>query len=261
MNQRLVFTHNWELPWLRGSSNRFVRTVVAGLGFSGITSFRTGFPSPSTPGVRRGLNPLTVLGGGGQVRPNASGPVNIEWKPAGSAGAPFGTASPDGVQAVSAYATSLGLSQPLLGNFGGMGRNVLRLNGETNFDWNVYKNFNITESVRFQFRAELYNVFNNTSFQDVSRVITAPTSGSTPRLARTRASFSWAPASSALRNARSPKALSPPEAGPFLPACADSPRPPRTAACYLERFSSTPATTLFHSQRPGMSGHSKWRTD
>jgi len=177
LNQRLVFSHNWELPWLRGSSNRFIRTVVAGWGFSGITSFRTGFPVTLDAGVRRGLNPLTVLGGGGQVRPNASGPVNIEWKPARSAGAPFGTASPDGVQAVSSYATSVGLSQPLLGNFGTMGRNVLRLNGESNFDWNVYKNFNITESVRFQFRAEFYNVFNNTSFQDVSRVITAPDFG------------------------------------------------------------------------------------
>jgi hypothetical protein len=85
--------------------------------------------------------------------------------------------NPDGVQAISAYANSLGLSQPLLGNFGGLGRNLLRLNGETNFDINAYKNFNIKESFRFQLRAEFYNAFNNTSFQDISRLITAPDFG------------------------------------------------------------------------------------
>jgi len=172
VQQRLVLTHNWELPWGKNASNRFVRHVLGGWGFSGITSFRSGFPVTLDAGPRRGLNPLTVLGGGAAIRPNVSGPVKIDWRPARSAGAPFGLATPDGVQAVSAYANGLGLTQPLLGNFGTLGRNTHRLNGERNFDWNAYKNFYVTEGRYLQFRAEFYNAFNNTSFQDVSRVIT-----------------------------------------------------------------------------------------
>jgi hypothetical protein len=117
-----------------------------------------------------------VLGGGAQIRPNVAGPVNFEPRPSGSAGSPFGL-NTDPLQRISAYAQSLGLSQPLLGNFGTMGRNVLRLNGERNFDWNIYKNFGIGERVKFQVRAEFYNVFNNTSFQEISRTITAPDFG------------------------------------------------------------------------------------
>jgi hypothetical protein len=171
--QRLVITHTWEPQWLRSSGNAFLRHALGGWGFSGIASFRSGFPVTLEAGPRRGVSPLTMTGvTSAPVRPNAAGPFEFKPIPAGSAGAPSGTINPEGVQAISAYAASLGLSQPLLGNIGSLGRNVHRLNGSTNFDWNVYKNFAITESVRFQFRGEFYNIFNNTTFQDVNRNIT-----------------------------------------------------------------------------------------
>jgi hypothetical protein len=118
-----------------------------------------------------------VIGGGDAVRPNVNGPLEVNWRPAGSAGAPFGLARPDGVQDIATYATSLGLSQPLLGNFGTLGRNTLRLNGERNFDWSFLKNFPVSEGRAFQVRGEFYNIFNNTSFQDVVRNITNPAFG------------------------------------------------------------------------------------
>jgi len=172
LRQRLVLSHSWEPGWFKGSSSWAMRNLIGNWGFSGITSFRAGFPTTFEAGPRRALNPLTVFGGGAAVRPNATGAVNPSFKPSGSAGAPFGL-NTDPIQRISTYAESLGLSQPLLGNIGGLGRNVFRLNGEKNFDWNIYKNFNITETAKFQVRAEFYNMFNNTSFQDVSRVITA----------------------------------------------------------------------------------------
>lgn len=177
LRQRLVFVHTWELPFLKNASSRAVRGLLSGWSFAGITAFRSGFPVTLDAGSRRGLSVINVLGGGSQVRPNAAGPVNINWVPTGAAGAPQGTTNPDGVQAISAYAVSLGLSQPLLGNFGTMGRNVLRLNGEKNFDWNLYKNFRFTERVNFQVRAEGYNMFNNTSFQEADRNIANPAFG------------------------------------------------------------------------------------
>lgn len=172
LRHRAVFTAQWEPQWFKGASNWAVRNIAGNWGFSTITSFRGGFPVTLDSGVRRGLNPLTVIGGGAQIRPNAAGPVHFDPRPAGSAGSPSGL-NTDPIQRISAYAQTLGLSQPLLGNFGNMGRNVLRLNGERNFDVNVYKNLNVHERVKFQIRAELYNTFNNTSFQEVQRVITA----------------------------------------------------------------------------------------
>jgi len=176
LRHRAVITHSWEPRWFSGSSNWAMKNLVGNWGFSGITSFRTGFPITLDAGSRRGLGPLTVLGGGAQVRPNVRGVVNFDPRPAGSAGSPSGLNS-DPVQRISAYAESLGLSQPLLGNFGTMGRNVLRLNGERNFDWNIFKNFSVSENVKFQIRGEFYNLFNNTSFQQAQGTITAPDFG------------------------------------------------------------------------------------
>ncbi len=177
LRHRLVISHTWELPFFKTSSSSFLKAALGGWAFSGATSFRSGFPVNLAAGARRALTPSTVIGGGANVRPNVLGPVNIKWQPSGSAGAPDGTARPDGVQSVSTYATSLGLSQPLLGNFGNLGRNVLRLNGEQNFNWNVYKRFAIGERMSVQIRAEMYNVFNNTAFQDVDLTISSPTFG------------------------------------------------------------------------------------
>lgn len=171
LRHRLVLTQSWALPWFKTSNNPFLHHALGGWTFSGITSFRTGFPVTLDAGARRGISPIANIGGGAQVRPNATGPVNISWIPSGAAGAPVGLTT-DPVQRISAYAAGLGLSQPLLGNFGGLGRNNLRLNGERNFDWNVSKNFSLNEASYFQIRGEFYNVFNNTSFQDVNRNIT-----------------------------------------------------------------------------------------
>ena len=177
LRHRLVITHTWETPFFKHSPSSFLKLAFGGWAFSGITSFRGGFPVTLDAGPRRGLATLTVLGGGSAIRPNVSGPVGIGWKPFGSPGAPSGTTNPDGVQVISTYAGSLGLSQPLLGNFGTMGRNVLRLNGERNFDWEVYKSFYLGDRFRVQVQAEMYNAFNNTSFEQVDRVIASPTFG------------------------------------------------------------------------------------
>jgi hypothetical protein len=179
LRQRFVVTYNWQMPWGKQSPNWFVKSILSGWALGGITSIRSGFPVTLDAGPRRGLNPLTVIGGGAGVRPdyNSATPLTVDWRPAGSQGAPFGTANPEGVQTISTYATSLGLSQPYLGNFGNLGRNNLRLNGETNFDINLYKNFSVGENRYFQLRGEFYNAFNNTSFQDVDRVITSPSFG------------------------------------------------------------------------------------
>jgi hypothetical protein len=122
------------------------------------------------------VDPLQYLGNvtTAITRPNAAGPITgYSPQPAGSAGAPAGTSAVNGV-AVSTYAQSLGFSQPLIGNFGTFGRNMLRLNGQTNFDWNLYKNFHFSERVNFQLRSEFYNIFNLHAFQQVAGANNGP---------------------------------------------------------------------------------------
>jgi hypothetical protein len=178
VRQRLVITHTWEPTYADNISNKVVRQIARGWGFAGISSFRTGFPVNLTTGSRRGITTIPLNGIGSYTRPNVTGgPINFQPQPSGSAGAPSGTAKPDGVQSISTYATSLGLSQPLIGNFGSLGRNVVRANGAVNFDWNIYRKFHITERMWLQFRAEGYNMFNNVSFQTVNANISSASFG------------------------------------------------------------------------------------
>jgi hypothetical protein len=177
LRHRVVIVHNWEMPFFKSSNSRILRTALGGWSFSGITTFRTGFPVTLEAGARRGITVIPNIGGGGAVRANANGAFDVTWIPVGQAGAYNATTNPDGAQAISTYANSLGLSQPLLGNFGTLGRNTHRLNGERNFDWNIMKNFSVGEGRSFQLRGEFYNMFNNTSFQEVNRNISNPQFG------------------------------------------------------------------------------------
>lgn len=181
LRHTLTIGHSYELPFFRTSSNSLLKGVLGGWSFAGISSYRSGFPVNIFAGPRFSiLDPTAYLGGAVVDRPNVVGSLNdFKPQPAGSAGNPssLGTTMVNGV-AVSTYAANLGLSQPLLGNFGTLGRNVLRLNGQANFDWNIYKNFRFREKVNLQIRGELYNAFNMVAFQElVSSTITSPNFG------------------------------------------------------------------------------------
>jgi hypothetical protein len=166
VRHRMVINHNWELPFFRTSSNPFLRQVLGGWQFTGIQQFQSGFPINLLSGPRAGFadiaDPL-ILGGGGAQRPNLVGPTNIQFSPDPGGGA----RNPNLV-------TNSGLAQPLLGNFGTLGRNAFRLNGLTLFDWNMAKDFTVTESMRVNFQAQMYNVFNNTQFSRPGTSLAAP---------------------------------------------------------------------------------------
>lgn len=181
LRHTLTVGHTYELPFFRDSSSKLLKGFLAGWSFAGISSYRSGFPVNIYAGPRFGISdPIAPLGGSAVDRPNVAGPINnFNPQPAGSPGNPssLGTTTVNGVK-ISTYAANLGLSQPLLGNFGTLGRNVLRLNGQTNFNWNVYKNFRYREKVNFQVRGEFYNAFNMVSFQSMaSSTITSPNFG------------------------------------------------------------------------------------
>jgi Carboxypeptidase regulatory-like domain len=175
--QRLALAHVWELPFGKNLTSPVARRIAAGWSFAGIAVFRGGFPVTVTSGARRSFSASSLTGQASDIiRPNISGPVDFNPKPAGSPGSP-NSLNNDPVQKISAYAASLGLSQPLLGNIGALGRNALRLNGERQFDWNIYKKTRLTEKTTLELRSEFYNIFNNHSFQDVQRSISSAAFG------------------------------------------------------------------------------------
>ena len=51
-----------------------------------------------------------------------------------------------------------------LGSFGNGGRNIVEIPGLNNWDLSLFKDTQLTESVKLQFRAEFYNAFNHTQF-------------------------------------------------------------------------------------------------
>lgn len=172
---RIVLTHVWELPWGKNADNPIVRRLASGWGFSGISQWRSGFPVAFESGPRLNIANPSVITTGGFIRPNASRAFSFNPLPAGSAGAPQGLNDDSmATRRISAYAASLGLTQPLLGHSGTLGRNTHRLNGFVNFDWNVYRTIPVTEQVAMKLRCEIYNVFNHHSFRNVTRNIASP---------------------------------------------------------------------------------------
>jgi outer membrane receptor protein involved in Fe transport len=172
----LAVTHTWEMPFFVHSKNAAARLLLGGWSFAGISTYHSGLPTNVVAGATVGgmTDPVQYLGTGNNVdRPNAAGPItNFNPVPAGSAGAYTGTTVVNGV-ALSNYALALGLSQPLVGNFGTLPRNYLRLNGQTNFDMDLYKNFHVNEKVTLQLRGEFYNIFNLHAFQTTATSSTA----------------------------------------------------------------------------------------
>ena len=171
LRHTLVVSHNYTLPFFKNSSHKFLKQALGGWSFGGISSYRSGFPVNIYSGPRLSLtDSIAPLGGSAVDRPNVAGPLaSFNPQPAGSPGNPagLGLTTVNGVR-MSAYAASLGLSQPLLGNFGSLGRNVLRLNSQTNFDWDIYKNFPVKEKLNLQLRGEFYNMFNQVAFQGLT---------------------------------------------------------------------------------------------
>jgi len=170
--QRLVISHLYEPQFTAGISNAVLRTVLHGWQFNGYFQIQSGQPATIFSGTRGGVADAGLFGVGtatvngvstGLVRANATGAVNVNFVPNPGLGA----ANPNLV-------TGSNLVQPLVGNFGTLGRNSLRLNRLAEFNWTFGKTFKITERVGTQFQAQIYNVFNNTTFSRTGQVLSAP---------------------------------------------------------------------------------------
>ena len=159
MDRRNIFNANYDLPlpFYRTSTNGLLRETLGGWELSGVTTAESGSP----------VNPfystdVLGLGGGATNRPDKVGKVTQpktqqEWFNTAAFAAP--TAPWDG--------------GPNNG-FGDAGKDSIV--GPGLFNWNIalFKTFQLTahEGPRLQFRAESFNTFNQTQFQNIDSGLT-----------------------------------------------------------------------------------------
>ena len=148
----------YKLPFFAHSS-RALHTALGGWEISGTVISETGLPWAGNNAPSDGGSDTVGLGGNYTIRPNFGGKVKYP-KTRGANGV-YQWVSADGFS----QPTPSWLGGPDLG-FGNAGRDIVVGPGRTNFTTNLYKSFSITEGTRFEFRAESFNTFNHTQFNN-----------------------------------------------------------------------------------------------
>ena len=88
-----------------------------------------------------------------------------------------GNPAPTSNNQVAQYFNTAAFTQAVTGTFGNVGRNTLRGPDFFDVDASVVKNFHATERLRFQFRAEAFNLENRPNFQNPTSTVSSATFG------------------------------------------------------------------------------------
>lgn len=159
VGQRFVFSGGWDLPF--GKGRRFgsnmpmaADLIVGGWQIGGIVTLQGGFPF--TPTI-------------------ASDPANVAFSYARRPDV-IGTGKVDD-RTPERWFNIADFRVPAPFTIGNAGRNILRGPGIANVDASIFKNFNFTERIYLQFRAEAFNLFNHTQFNNPNANIELPTQG------------------------------------------------------------------------------------
>ena len=145
---RFVASYIYDVPFLKTSSSAFLRYVVAGWQVAGITTIQSGTPVNVT------LNGDNAnIGISNLQRPNLVGAVpSLNCQPI--------TGSLELGNCYDATAFQL----PAAFTFGNAPRNLLRGPKSVTTDLSLMKNFPIHGGTQLQFRAEIFNAFNNVNY-------------------------------------------------------------------------------------------------
>jgi len=157
-----VLTSVIDLPFGKGktflgNANGFADRIIAGWSLASTTSWESGLPfSPA-------YSSCFVDRDTGPCRPDLVGTVHVTGSrndyftttggvPLGPNGVPGDTVGP--------------WRRPAFGTFGNAARNSLRGPGFFQADLSVAKNFSLREAVSLQFRADIFNLFNNVNLDN-----------------------------------------------------------------------------------------------
>jgi hypothetical protein len=160
LDRRHILNMNYvyQLPIFAHSSG-LTHSLLGGWEISGTVISETGLPWAGNNAPGGGFSDTVGLGGNYTIRPNFSG--TVKYPKARKANGVYQWVSPTGfTKPVAAWDGG-----PNLG-FGNAGRDIVVGPGRTNFSTNLYKSFAFTERARFEFRAESFNTFNHTQFNN-----------------------------------------------------------------------------------------------
>ncbi len=166
---RFVLSYQWNLPWFSNPQNWYEH-ILGNWQVNGVTTLSSNIPftvyDSSNPSAQGGAPEIS---GFFSSRPNLAGDPNSGscdnngvTVPIRSAGCWFNT---------SAFVHS----QP--GTFGNVGRNTMRGPSFQQWDFSAIKMIPIHESMKLQFRAEFFNIFNNVNFQLPNNDLQSPNFG------------------------------------------------------------------------------------
>ncbi len=177
----------YDIPFLKNSSNKLLKSTVGGWQVSGIVTLQTGEPIHISEGgiqnCAQGANndPVKCAGaldGTGNISsiiPNADNRPNVN----GSVSYP---------KTVKSWFGASAFSPTVAGTWGNLPFNSVRGPGRQNWNLSLFKSFVFSESrgSKLEFRAEFFNAFNHTEFNNVSNTFTngdfgAVTSAHDPR--------------------------------------------------------------------------------
>jgi Carboxypeptidase regulatory-like domain/TonB-dependent Receptor Plug Domain/TonB dependent receptor len=175
----------YDIPLLRNSSNKLLKSTVGGWQVSGIVTLTSGVPIHISEGgitnCAQTVNPSTctpdLIGTGNitSIIPNADNRPNVN----GSVRYP---------KTVTSWFDKSAFAPTVAGTFGNLPFNSVRGPGRQNWNLALFKSFVFSESrgSKLEFRAEFFNAFNHTEFNNVSNTFTngdfgAVTSAHDPR--------------------------------------------------------------------------------
>jgi hypothetical protein len=158
VDHRLVSSMVYELPIGRGKKfggnlPKAVDLIIGGWQVNAIATFQRGFPMTIQASDLGGLNDSQ-----GANRADLVG-------------------TPGLTKTIDQWFDTSAFRQPAAGFLGTSGRSILRAPGINNWDTGLFKNFNITEKVSFQFRFESFNAFNHTQWGVPTRNVANPNFG------------------------------------------------------------------------------------
>jgi hypothetical protein len=179
IRQRLTFNYVYEFPW-RKDQKGFTGHVIGGWQYQGLWAFQTG--AHFTPYCATGSACDFNKDGTRNDRPstlngNTFNPTRTQWmngwfknNPSfgcawSAAGAVPGNNTTNAGAGTCADGTPAFFATPCVPCDGNLGRNTFVGPGYWNTDQSLFKNIKITERFNFQFRFEVFNLFNHANFK------------------------------------------------------------------------------------------------
>jgi hypothetical protein len=155
VRQILNVSYIYDLPFFKKSG--LSHTLLGGWQWSGIASFQSGTPFSAVNKGGPYPDNAGVAGSGAGSYADRIGDPNASIPPV-----------PPGPQTAGFFYNPNAYTDPQGLTFGNAARNSLRNPSRTNFDMALFKRFAVTEGKAFEFRAEVFNVFNHTEWLPIA---------------------------------------------------------------------------------------------